>query len=140
MSPSGALVVASLVFRCALGEDGATVDTGRSYAELEANSAQMKTGRSYEFPREELAGVLAVYQAARQVFSRQMTGGLEMHSHRAIPLGRGKCGIANARADVPKAASRPLARRSCQTLGPQAHTIRTRFSTLEDGHGTSVRS
>ena len=55
-----------------LGEEGIAVDTGRSYAELMAISLQIRNGKPYDFPEDELAGVLAVYNAAKRISPRQL--------------------------------------------------------------------
>ena len=60
------------LYSFALGEDGGTVDTGRADAELQAISFQIRSGKPYEFPSEELAGVLAVYQAVQKDSPRQV--------------------------------------------------------------------
>ena len=60
------------LYSFALGEDGATVDTGRSRTELEAIALEIKQGRPYEFPSEELEGVLKVYRSVQSVSPRQL--------------------------------------------------------------------
>jgi len=59
------------LYSFSFGEDGATVDTGRSRSELEAIALEIKQGRPYEFPAEELEGVLKVYLSVQSDSPRQ---------------------------------------------------------------------
>ena len=54
------------------GHDGGVVETGRSLSELQVISEQIKNGRPYVFPEEELAGVLEVWRQAKQTTPRQL--------------------------------------------------------------------
>jgi len=45
----------------AVGENGDVIETGRTRAELEAISEQIRSGSPYEFPPDEVAGVSLVY-------------------------------------------------------------------------------
>ena len=45
----------------AVGERGDVIETGRTKAELQAISSQIRSGSPYDFPADEVAGVSRVY-------------------------------------------------------------------------------
>ena len=56
----------------ASGPNGEVVETGRTLAELQVISEQIKSGKPYSFPAEELAGVLRVWRQAKQTTPREL--------------------------------------------------------------------
>lgn len=55
-----------------VGVEGDAVETGRSRNELLTISEQIKGGNAYDFPVEELEGVLAAYRQAQATTSGQL--------------------------------------------------------------------
>jgi hypothetical protein len=56
----------------AVGEHGDVVETGRTKAELQAISEQIKSGSPYEFPAEEVAAVSRVYSELKRITPRRL--------------------------------------------------------------------
>jgi hypothetical protein len=56
----------------AVGEHGDVIETGRTKAELQGISEQIKSGSPYEFPAEEVAGVSRVYSELNLITPRRL--------------------------------------------------------------------
>jgi hypothetical protein len=54
------------------GQDGETVETGRTSAELKVISNDIKNGKPYAYPEEELQALLLVWQESQNVTPRQL--------------------------------------------------------------------
>ena len=68
----------------ASGSDGEVVETGRTLAQLQVISEQIKSGKPYAFPSEELARVLQVWRQTKQTTPREL--GLALAKWLAPPL------------------------------------------------------
>jgi hypothetical protein len=51
----------------AVGQHGDVIETGRTKAELQAISEQIKSGSPYEFPAEEIAALSRVYSELKRI-------------------------------------------------------------------------
>ncbi len=56
----------------ATGSNGDVFETGRTVDELQIISEQIKSGKPYDFPAEELAGVLRVWRQTKQTTPREL--------------------------------------------------------------------
>ncbi len=64
--------ILSFPYTFTYGQDGDTIETGRTRFELEAISHDIKNGKPYEFPNEELRAILTVWQEFQNVTLRQL--------------------------------------------------------------------
>jgi hypothetical protein len=71
----------------AVGEHGDVVETGRTQAELQAISEQIKSGFPYEFPAEEVAGVSRAYTELKHITPRRLVKDLIKWLAPAVALG-----------------------------------------------------
>lgn len=64
--------ILSFPYTFTYGQDGETVETGRTRVELEAISYDIKNGKPYVFPDEELQAILLVWKEFQNVTPRQL--------------------------------------------------------------------